>query len=43
MKSIMLAAAFVMLGTSFASASCPRGTSYNCYSTYNGKQSCGCR
>jgi len=24
-------------------AACPPGTSYNCYTTSNGKQSCGCR
>jgi hypothetical protein len=26
-----------------AKAACPPGTAYNCSSTYNGKQSCGCR
>jgi hypothetical protein len=26
-----------------AKAACPPGTSYNCTTTYNGKQSCGCR
>jgi hypothetical protein len=26
-----------------ASAACPKGTRYDCYQTFNGKQSCGCR
>lgn len=26
-----------------AQAGCPPGTAYNCTTTYNGKQSCGCR
>jgi hypothetical protein len=26
-----------------AQAGCPAGTRYDCTSTYNGKQSCGCR
>jgi hypothetical protein len=44
MKTRILAAAFVLLASaSAAMAACPPGTSYNCSTTYNGKQSCGCR
>lgn len=45
MKHLLLAlSALALLGTVIpASASCPPGTSYNCYSAANGKQSCGCR
>jgi hypothetical protein len=45
MKHLVLAlSALALLGTVIpASAACPPGTAYNCYSTGNGKQSCGCR
>lgn len=45
MKQLVLAlSALALLGTVIpAKAACPAGTSYNCYSTPNGKQSCGCR
>lgn len=40
--AMTLAGAFIVSVTS-ASAACPKGTRYDCYQTYNGKQSCGCR
>ncbi len=45
MKHLILAlAALALLGTMIpAEAACPAGTRYDCTSTYNGKQSCGCR
>jgi hypothetical protein len=45
MKHLLFAlAALSVLSWSIpASAACPPGTSYNCTTTYNGKQSCGCR
>jgi hypothetical protein len=45
MKHLVLAlSALALLGTVIpAKAACPPGTAYNCSSTYNGKQSCGCR
>lgn len=46
MKSFIFAfAALSMLMTTIipADAACPPGTRYDCYTTYNGKQSCGCR
>lgn len=45
MKKLMLAiAALAILGTILpAKASCPAGTRYDCVTTANGKQSCGCR
>lgn len=45
MKHLLFAlSALALLGTVIpAQASCPPGTSYNCYTTSNGKQSCGCR
>jgi hypothetical protein len=33
----------VTLTSTAAMAACPKGTAYNCETTYNGKQSCGCR
>ena len=44
-KTLAIAAALAAL-TGYASlawAKCPPGTAYNCYTTANGKQSCGCR
>lgn len=43
MKTILLTVSLFLAGTAIAAASCPPGTSYQCYTTYNGKQSCGCR
>lgn len=45
MKYVMLTvAALSFLATVIpASAACPPGTRYDCTSSYNGKQSCGCR
>ena len=45
MKHLLLAAAALsFLAISIpAKAACPPGTTYNCTSTFNGKQSCGCR
>jgi hypothetical protein len=45
MKKLLFAlAALSVLGTAIpAKAACPPGTIYNCTSTFNGKQSCGCR
>lgn len=45
MKHLLLAlSALALLGTVIpAKAACPPGTRYDCTSTYNGKQSCGCR
>lgn len=43
MKSIMLGAALLIVGITTALASCPPGTRYDCYTTANGRQSCGCR
>jgi hypothetical protein len=45
MKKLLFAlAALSVLGTVIpAKAACPPGTIYNCTSTFNGKQSCGCR
>jgi hypothetical protein len=45
MKHLLLAlSALALLGTVIpADASCPPGTRYDCQTTYNGKQSCGCR
>jgi hypothetical protein len=42
---LMALAALSFLATTIipAKAACPPGTSYNCTSTFNGKQSCGCR
>lgn len=43
-KVLFVLSALSMLGTVIpAKASCPPGTKYDCTSTYNGKQSCGCR
>jgi hypothetical protein len=44
MKKLLFAlAALSVLGTVIpAKAACPPGTTYNCTSSYNGKQSCGC-
>jgi hypothetical protein len=38
-----LLAVLVGAAASIAQAACPPGTTYNCYPTYNGKMSCGCR
>ena len=44
MKALVLVTALAAtLVSSVASAACPPGTRYDCYTTYNGKQSCGCR
>lgn len=45
MKHLLLAmAALSFLATVIpAKAACPPGTRYDCTTTYNGKQSCGCR
>jgi hypothetical protein len=47
MKHLLLAlSALALLVTMIptpADASCPPGTRYDCQTTYNGKQSCGCR
>lgn len=47
MKHLLLAlAALSLLATMIprpAEAGCPPGTKYDCYTTPNGKQSCGCR
>lgn len=45
MKHVLFAlSALALLGTAIpAEAKCPPGTAYNCTTTYNGKQSCGCR
>jgi hypothetical protein len=45
MKHLLFAlSALALLATVIpASAGCPPGTRYDCTSTYNGKQSCGCR
>jgi hypothetical protein len=44
MKTLVLAATLAAtLITSTAYAACPAGTRYDCYTTFNGKQSCGCR
>lgn len=46
MKSLIFAfASLSLLATTIipAKASCPPGTRYDCVTTYNGKQSCGCR
>jgi hypothetical protein len=45
MKHLLLAlSALALLGTVIpAKAGWPPGTRYDCQSTYNGKQSCGCR
>lgn len=45
MKILMFAIAtlFVMETIAPAFAGCPPGTRYDCYTTANGKQSCGCR
>jgi hypothetical protein len=37
------ALSFLAVTTMPAKANCPPGTSYQCTSTWNGKQSCGCR
>jgi len=44
MKHLLLAfAALALLGTVIpAKASCPPGTAYSCYPSYNGKMACGC-
>jgi hypothetical protein len=38
-----LAAVSFLVSAIPAKASCPPGTTYNCTTTFNGKQSCGCR
>lgn len=46
MKSMIFAFSVLsLLATTIipANAGCPAGTRYDCTSTYNGKQSCGCR
>lgn len=45
MKHLVLAlSALALLATMIpAQAACPPGTAYNCYTSANGKQSCGCR
>ena len=43
MKQIVLAILATVVVSSAALAACPPGTAYNCYTTGNGKQSCGCR
>jgi hypothetical protein len=42
-KIVLLATAIFSFSTFAALAACPPGTAYNCSTTYNGKQSCGCR
>lgn len=42
-KMAILAALIVGGFVAQAMAACPPGTAYNCYTTSNGKQSCGCR
>lgn len=39
---VLLVLASAMVATQ-AWGSCPSGTRYDCYTTANGKQSCGCR
>lgn len=41
MKKLIGIALLTLAG--IASAACPIGTRYDCQSTFNGKQSCGCR
>ena len=42
--AMFILAALSLLSTVIpAKASCPPGTAYNCTTTFNGKQSCGCR
>jgi hypothetical protein len=47
MKALAVAFFIAMILSTFvpvpASAGCPPGTRYDCVTTYNGKQSCGCR
>jgi hypothetical protein len=45
MKHLLFAlSALALLSTVIpAKAGCPAGTRYDCTTTYNGKQSCGCR
>jgi len=43
MKMIVLATLMLVGAVEVALASCPPGTRYDCYTTANGRQSCGCR
>jgi hypothetical protein len=46
MKKLIVGAAALIAVAGYAIsawAACPPYTSYQCYTTYNGKQSCGCR
>jgi hypothetical protein len=46
MKKLVIGAATLLAVAGYAwsaLAACPPGTTYNCYTTANGKQSCGCR
>jgi len=46
MKQLVLALSalsFLVVAIAPAKAACPPGTKYDCTTTYNGKQSCGCR
>lgn len=42
MKKLAVAIVTTLI-TASAFAACPAGTRYDCVTTYNGKQSCGCR
>ena len=41
--TIVACLSFLAVTAMPAKAHCPEGTSYGCTSTWNGKQSCGCR
>jgi hypothetical protein len=46
MKKLVVGAAVLAAVVGYAVsafAGCPPGTAYNCQSSWNGKQSCGCR
>lgn len=43
MKKSIALAILTLATMSSVFASCPPGTRYDCYTTYGGKQSCGCR
>lgn len=42
LQALLFAASVVSFATP-ANAACPPGTRYDCVTTFNGKQSCGCR
>ena len=43
MKAAIIATLMLLGAVEVALASCPPGTRYDCYTTANGRQSCGCR